>query len=218
MSELSTPSVLLVDDDTEWLDSVTVLMGVSQRLRLVGVATRTSEALASCAKLRPDVVLADVRMPGADGLCLTRALTSGDRRRSPKVVVATAFHLDEYLLAALGAGASGFVAKSLAWPEIEDALVVAHHGGIALPAQTSAHLVELVLPGHGELARLTPKETEVLALVGAGHTQCQIAEMLVISQGTVRTHLEHLHSKLGVTTHLELGLIARQAGLGYSTP
>ena len=151
-------SVLLVDDDTDLLDSLQILVEASERLDLAGRVTNTADAIEHCRRHQPDVVLADIRMPGADGLSLTRTLTGGSRQGRPRVLVTTAFPLDEYLLAALGGGASGFLSKAAPWAEIELALVTVNQGCIALPAALSARLVELMLPGRASLAVLTPRE------------------------------------------------------------
>ena len=207
-------TVLLVDDDAELLDSLAVLVEASARLTLAGIAASARPALEFCSTRRPAVALVDVRMPGPDGISLTRALCGGDRNRRPRVVVTTAFPLDEYLLAALGAGASGFLPKGAPWAEVEEALVVVDRGGLALPAALSARLVDLVLPGQ-DLGTLSDRELQVLALVGSGLSTSEIAEQLVISEGTVRAHLEHLRAKLGARSRAELAAAAREAGLGY---
>lgn len=208
-------SVLLVDDDVELLSSLTVLTDRSELLELVGSATDARKARAICASRRPGVVLADVRMAGTDGISLTRTLTGGERLGRPRVLVTTAFPLDEYLLAALGAGASGFLPKGVPWPELERALVTVDQGGIALPEQLSTHLVDLVLPARVDLSGLSSRELDVLALVGSGASLPLIAQALVLSEGTVRAHLEHLRTKLGAHNRVELALLARRAGLGY---
>ncbi len=209
--------MLVVDDDTDLLGSLTLLLHESPRLALAGTATSAHDAIGACKRFHPDVVLADVRMPGLDGLSLTRALTRGDRKRVPKVLVSTGFVLDEYLVGAIGAGACGFIPKTAPWAELEAALVAAHAGSLVLPGELSTHLVELVLSGNAELADLTPRELEVLTMVGAGRDAGQIAKSLFVSEGTVRAHLEHLRVKLGASNRVELALIARRAGLGYSS-
>ena len=176
-------SVLLVDDDTDLLDSLEILVEASEHLDLAGRATSTAAAIEHCGRHHPDVVLADIRMPGPDGLSLTRTLTGGSRQGRPRVLVTTAFPLDEYLLAALGGGASGFLAKGAPWAEIELALVSVHQGGIALPGALSARLVDLMLPGRASLAALTQRELQILAMVGAGDTQDEISAKLTISDG-----------------------------------
>jgi DNA-binding NarL/FixJ family response regulator len=210
-------SVLLVDDDTDLLDSLEILVEASEHLDLAGRATNTAHAIGHCRRHQPDVVLADIRMPGADGLSLTRTLTGGSRRGRPRVLVTTAFPLDEYLLAALGGGASGFLAKGAPWAEIEQALVTIGQGGIAVPTALSARLVDLMLPGRPTLPALTPRELQILALVGAGDTQDEISAKLTISDSTVRAHLEHLRNKLGVRSRTELTIAAREVGLGCAS-
>ena len=214
----SAVSVLLVDDDIDVLDSLEVLVTASPRLRLAGRAASTHEALQHCQLNHPEVVLADIRMPGPDGLTLTRALTRGDRRNYPRVLVTTAFPLDEYLLAALGGGASGFLAKGAPWPDVHDALLTVADGGIALPPTLTARVIDLTLPGRANLATLTERELQVLTLVGSGHDLAAIATTLFVSEHTVRAHLEHLRAKLAVRTRADLAIAARQAGLGHLPP
>ena len=206
-------SLLLVDDDADLLDSLALLVEASSQLSLAGRAINSAKALALSRRRRPDVVLADIRMPGHDGISLTRSLTGGNRHARPRILVTTAFPLDAYLLAALGGGASGFLAKGAPWPEIEQALVRVHRGEIVLPEAMSARLVELTLPGLPRLDSLTDRELQILALVGSGFSQADIARRFVLSESTVRAHLEHLRNKLDARSRAELALAAREAGL-----
>jgi DNA-binding NarL/FixJ family response regulator len=208
-------AVLLVDDDVDLLHSMALLVEASFRLRLAGCAANTQDALDLCAQRHPDVVLADIRMPGRDGINLTRVLTGGDRQARPRVLVTTAFALDEYLLAALGGGASGFLPKGASWEDTEHALVRVDHGDIVLPEVMYSRLVDLILPGHAQLGSLSKREVEVLSMVGAGRTVPEIAAALVLSEGTVRIHLEHLRTKLGARSRTDLAIVAYQAGLGH---
>lgn len=198
---------------TGLLDSLAVLIAASPRLRLVGSATTSHEAILLTRRLHPDVVLADIRMPGPDGIELTRALTAGDRRGRPRVLVTTAFPLDAYLLAALGGGAAGLLTKDAPWAQLEAALVDVHHDRIALPADLSARLVGLTLPGQAGIDKLTKRELEVLALVGDGQAPSDIAAALNLSPGTIRAHLEHLRYKLDAPDRASLALASRRAGL-----
>ena len=207
------PSVLLVDDDLDTLESLAVLTTASSLLHLAAVATNGREAIACSEELRPDVVVTDVRMPGVDGLSVARAILRGRRQSSPRVLVMTAYRQDDYLLGALGAGADGFLPKGTPWPELEQAILRVHAGEGVVPPDLVAGMVRLLLPGSIELSELSPRELEVLALVGEGLGSEEIATALCISEGTVRAHLEHLRRKLRAGTKLELGLVARSAGL-----
>lgn len=209
-------SVLIVDDDTETAEALGELCNTTPDLRFAGSASTTPEALRLVNELKPDVVLADVRMPGPDGIELARALGRGSRSAGPKIVMLTAFPHDDYLLAALGAGASGFLPKSAPWPEVADAVRSAQAGGAFIPPALTRRLVDLVMSPSGDAPRLTKRESEVLAAVGAGQTNEQIAKACYMSVGTVRTHLEHLRLKLGLASRVELALAARRLGLGYT--
>lgn len=211
-------SVLVVDDDTDQLDSLCLLVGASPRLSLAGSATNTTEALRLLERSQVDVVLADVRMPGPDGISLTRTVTSGRRDHRPRVVVLTAFALDHYLLTALGGGASGFFPKTVPWDQLEAALIKVDRGGVALPAGLSERAVNLALPGQAGLDQLSARELQILTLIGLGHTQEQIAERLVISNNTVRAHLEHVRTKLDAHNRAQLAVAARNAGLNHPPP
>lgn len=208
-------SLMVVDDDPIMVRAVSALVDASAVVALAGTATGADEAVALCMDRRPDVVLADVRMPGRDGISLAAQLTGGNRSARPRVLVTTAFAADDYLVRALGSGASGFIAKSAPWPEVERSVQVVHDGGIALPGDLTARLVAVLLPGTAHGGQLTRREEHVLQLVGAGRSPRQIAGDLVVSEATVRTHLDHLRAKLGVRTRVELALAARAAGLGY---
>lgn len=208
------PRVLFVDDDAELLATLALLAEASGRVALGGTATSAAAALAGCRSSDPDVVIADVCMPGTDGLSFTRSLLRGRPDAGPRVLVMTAFACDEYLLEALGAGARGFLPKTASWPELEDAILTVYQGGSALPAELSGRLVELLLPGRVDLGGLGEREMDVLRLVGAGSSPAEIAESLSMAEGTVRGHVEHLRKKLGVTSRAQLALRARAAGLG----
>jgi len=208
------PTVIFVDDDARLLAQYALLAQGSDRLRLAGTASCAAEALLACANSCPDVVVVDVRMPGTDGLSLTRTLLREQRRpQCPKILVLTAFACDEYLLEALGAGARGFLPKSCSWPEVEDGVQALAAGRVALPPALSARLIELVLPGKVDLSSLSSRELEVLRLLGSGASVRDVAARLYIAEATARTHVERLRRKLGVSSRTQLALAARAAGL-----
>lgn len=209
------PSVLIVDDDLDTLESLAVLTTASIRLHLAAAASSGRRAVEYCAELRPDVIVTDVRMPGMDGLSVARSILRGRQRDSPRVLVMTAYRQDDYLVGALGAGADGFLLKGAPWWEVEEAIVRVHAGELVLPADLVPRMVRYLLPGSIDLSELSNRELEVLRLVGTGASADDIAANLYISEGTVRAHLEHLRRKLHVSTKFELGLVARRAGLFF---
>jgi DNA-binding NarL/FixJ family response regulator len=211
------PGVLFVDDDAELLATLSSLAEASERMALAGTATSGAAALKACTSGKPDVVVADVRMPGTDGLGLTRALLRGRTDARPRVLVMTAFACDGYLTEALGAGARGFLSKTATWPELEEAVETVHKGGIALQAEFTARLVDLLLPGQVDLGELSPRELEVLRLVGMGASLQEIACALHMAEGTARGHMEHLRRKLRATNRAGLAVAARSAGLGLGS-
>lgn len=207
--------VVVVDDDTDAVQALSDLCASTGDLCFVGGAASASEGISLVQRVSPDVVLADIRMPGPDGVVLTRSLTSAGRDLSPRVIILTAFPLDDYLLGALAAGASGFLPKSASWAEISDAIRAVHEGAAVLAPILTRRLLDLIMAPDGESVALTRRETEVLALLGAGCSNAQIAERCFVSVGTVRSHVEHLRAKLGLSSRVELALAARRRGLGY---
>ena len=208
-------AVVVVDDDSDAAEALGDLCASSDGLRFSGWAANTADGLALIEQTRPDIVLADIRMPGPDGITLTRSLAGAGRDRRPRVIVVTAFALDEYLLAALAAGASAFLPKSTPWPEIAATIRAVNQGAAVVPPMLTRRLLDLVMAPVDNTVALTERETQILTMVGAGQTNEQIAGRCYVSIGTVRTHIEHLRAKLGATSRVELALAARRYGLGY---
>ncbi len=208
--------VVVVDDDGDVAEAFKDLCASSEDLHFAGWAANTSEGLTLIRHTDPDIVLADIRMPGAGGVALTRTLAAAGRDSRPGVIVLTSFALDDYLLAALAAGASAFLPKSTSWADIASTIRAVNQGEAILPPTLTRRLLDLVMPPGGNNAKLTPREIQVLNLVGNAQTNEQIAEHCVVSVGTVRTHLQHLRAKLGVTKRTELVVAARRYGLGYA--
>ncbi len=215
MTTVVRPRVLFVDDDPELLGTLALLSDTSECVDLAGTASSAVSAMEVLRPVRADVIVADVRMPGTDGLSLTRSLLRGRPNDGPRVLVMTAFACDEYLLEALGAGARGFLPKTAPWPQLEQAILTVYGGGLALPAEFSDRLVQLLLPGRVDLSGLSAREMDVFRLVGAGASLDTIAGALNMAEGTARGHIEHLRKKLCVGSRAELALAARMAGLGF---
>ncbi|ATZ22082.1 response regulator [Streptomyces lavendulae] len=216
--------VLLVDDQPLMLVGLGILIGDTADLEVVGEAGDGVEAVRLVRELRPDVVVMDIRMPGMDGIEATRQATA--EPDPPKVLVLTTFDDDEYVYGALRAGASGFLLKSMALDAILDAIrVVAAGDALLAPsvtrrliadfAGTSATPAPATEPAADSslVAGITDREREVLALVGQGLSNGEIAERLVISAATAKTHVARLFAKLEARDRVHLAIIAYENGL-----
>lgn len=208
--------IVVVDDDTDAAQAIADLCASSGDIHFTGSAANTPDGLKLVQDTHPDVVLADIRMPGPDGITLTRTLAGDGRDRRPRVIALTAFALDEHLLGALGAGASAFLPKTTPWPDIADTIRAVHQGAAIIPPNLTRRLLDLVMTPAQTTAALTQRETQILAQVAAGRTNTQIARHCHVTVGTVRTHIEHLRAKLGATNRVDLALAARRYGLGYT--
>ncbi|MGA6158463.1 response regulator [Stenotrophomonas sp. NPDC087984] len=212
-------SVLVVDDEPIIRAGLSAILESQADLTVAGTADDGEEAVGACARLRPDVLLLDIRMPRRDGLW---ALAELGRRgllgpgRS-QVLMLTTFDLDEYVDDALAAGAAGFLLKNSAYEELTGAVRAAAAGHSALsPAVTrriiEGHLTTRRRPDDHELARLadlTERERQVLRLVGHGLTNAEIADRLVVSLHTVKTHVSRMLAKTGCQSRAQAAVLAR---------
>jgi DNA-binding NarL/FixJ family response regulator len=211
--------VLLVDDQPLLRTGFRLILEAEPDLTVVGEAGEGKAAQDQARALLPDVVLMDIRMPDLDGLAATRQITAG----SPaiRVLILTTFEIDEYVFEALRAGASGFLGKSAEPQELLHAIRVVHHGDALLtPAATRSLIARyLARPERAEpaaparLAALTEREQEVLALVGTGLSNEDIAARLVLSPHTVKTHVNRTMTKLAAHDRAQLVVIAYETGL-----
>jgi DNA-binding NarL/FixJ family response regulator len=179
----------------------------------VGEAADGQEAIAAAERLRPDVVLMDLVMPRLDGVAAMRALR--ERLPDTRVIVLTSFLDDDKLLPALRAGAAGYLLKNAQPQQLVLAVRAAHAGEVLLDTVVAARLVEVLAAGGnaGPLDRLTPREREVLQLIGRGFPNKQIARELGVSEKTVKTHVGHVLAKLGVGDRTQAAVAAVRAGL-----
>lgn len=211
-----TPVTLLIADDDEVTRSgLHMLLAARPGITVVGEAADGVEAVEQARRLRPDVVLMDVRMPRLNGIEATRQLLAGSTT-PPKVVVITTFENDGYVTAALSAGASGFVLKRLPVPKIAEAVrVVAAGEAILFPAALRQMVTARPLGSAEALPRaaLTGREEEVLRLMATGLSNPEIAESFRVSLETVKTHVGNVLTKLGAQNRTHAVVIAYESGL-----
>ena len=211
--------VALADDQPLLLASFATLIEAAGDMCVAGTARTGREAVELARTEAPDVVLMDIRMPDLDGLGATRQIS--DRSPAVRVLILTTFEIDEYVFEALRAGASGFLGKSAEPQELLHAIRVVHRGDALLTPAATRSLIEryLARPERAEpatparLAGLTEREREVLALVGTGLSNEDIAGRLVVSPHTVKTHVNRTMTKLGAHDRAQLVVIAYETGL-----
>ncbi|TFV68148.1 UNVERIFIED_ORG: response regulator transcription factor [Bacillus sp. AZ43] len=209
--------VLVADDQALIRDSLRLLLDLEPDLEVVGEAGDGQEAVARTRQLRPDVVLMDIRMPVLDGLEATRALA---RAGSPaRVLILTTYDADEYLYDAMRAGACGFLLKDVRRDQLAGAVRTVAAGDALLHPALTRRLVEQFVAGPPPgrrpdfLADLTERETEVLALVGRGLSNAEIATRLFLGEATVKTHLGRVLTKLGLRDRVQAVVLAYESGL-----
>ena len=203
--------VLVVDDHAVVREGLRTFLELQDGLAVAGEAANGEEAIDLAERLRPDVVLMDLVMPELDGLGAMRAIR--DRVPSARVIVLTSFADDDRLLPALRAGAAGYLLKNAQPHELARAVRAAHAGEALLDPSVAARLVEALGGEQEPLDRLTPREREVLKLIGRGLPNKLIARELEVSEKTVKTHVGHVLAKLGVSDRTQAALVAVRAGL-----
>ena len=211
--------VLLVDDQPLLRRSLAMIIDNAPALEVVGEAADGAQAVIRARATRPDVVLMDVRMPHLDGLEATRRICADPTLTGTRVLVLSMFELDEYVWAALHAGASGFLLKDARPEELIDAIHRTHAGASlfapSILTRLVSHYIGAARPGRPSpaLRGLTAREVEVLTLIGGGLSNDEIAGALVISVKTVKTHITHLLAKLAARDRAQLVITAFDAGL-----
>lgn len=216
-----TVRVLLADDQPLLRMAFKGIIDTAPDLAVVGEASTGREAVELARKTRADVILMDIRMPDMDGLTATRLITADEDLAGVRVLILTTFDVDEYVFQALRAGASGFLGKGVEPEELIEAIRVVDRGDALLSPTATKALIGRFLdqPDHrspltsDRLDVLTDREREVLALVGQGLSNEEIAEHLVVSQHTARTHVKRAMMKLDVHDRAQLVVIAYETGL-----
>ncbi len=211
--------VAVVDDQEVVRSGFAALLQTQPDFEVIGVAGDGAAAVELCRERRPDVVLMDVRMPRVDGIEATRRIVL-DVREGTRVLVLTTFDLDEYVYDALAAGASGFLLKDATAEALFDAVRVVAAGDALLSPRVTRRLITefaRLRPGPpappDALRELTSRETEVLRLVAGGLSNTEIAERLVVSEETVKTHVSHVFAKLGVRDRAQAVVVAYESRL-----
>jgi DNA-binding NarL/FixJ family response regulator len=211
--------VLLAEDQVLVRDSLKVLIDTTPGLATVGEAGTGAEAVRLARRLRPDVVLMDIRMPDMDGIEATSRICAHPDGADVRVLVLTTFDLDEYVYGALRAGASGFLVKNATAEELLAAIRVVAAGEALLAPSVTRRLIADFLrgsrstPAVRDLGNTTQREREVLTLIGSGLSNTEIAEHLHLTVGTVKTHVGRLLSKLHARDRAHLVIAAYEAGL-----
>jgi DNA-binding NarL/FixJ family response regulator len=212
--------VLLADDQPLMRGGFKVLIDGTDDTEVVGEARTGREAVELARTTRADVVVMDIRMPDLDGITATKLITSDEDLAGVRVLILTTFEIDEYVFGALRAGASGFLGKSAEPDELLEAIRTVHRGDSLLsPAATRTLIANFLAQPNftatpsGRLASLTDREREVLALVAAGLSNNEIAQHLVVSPATTKTHINRAMTKLDAHDRAQLVIIAYEAGL-----
>jgi DNA-binding NarL/FixJ family response regulator len=214
------PTVVIADDQALVRGGFRMILN-SAGIVVLAEAADGKEAVAAVLKHRPDVVLMDVRMPGMDGLEATRhilAARSPDAAAGgPRIIILTTFDLDQYVYAALTAGASGFLLKDVSPEHLIAAVQLVRTGDALLAPTITRRLVErfaprAASPGH-DLSALTPRELEVLGLIARGLSNAELAASLTLSEATVKTHVARILTKLGLRDRVQAVVLAYETGL-----
>jgi DNA-binding NarL/FixJ family response regulator len=210
---------LIADDQTMVRESFAAILAAQPGITVAGQAGDGEQAVSQARRLRPDVVLLDVRMPVMNGLAAARELLSGGEP-GPRVLMLTTFDLDEYVYEALRAGASGFLLKDATTAELVHAVRVVAAGDALLAPSVTRRLIADFTRQHRDprfsakaLNELTPRETEVLRLIARGLSNAEISDALVISEDTAKSHIRHILAKLNLRDRAQAVVTAYETGL-----
>jgi DNA-binding NarL/FixJ family response regulator len=212
--------VLIADDQALVRGGFRMILERETDIDVVGEAASGREAVEQTRLRKPDVVLMDVRMPGMDGIEATRHLLAAERTAATRVLMLTTFDLDEYVYEAMRAGASGFLLKNAPPHQLAEAIRTVAAGEALLAPSVTRRLIEEFVSrprtapgGPSALSDLTQREREVLTLIARGLSNSQIAEHLVVSPATVRTHVNRVLSKLSLRDRTQAAVLAYETGL-----
>jgi DNA-binding NarL/FixJ family response regulator len=212
--------VLVADDQALVRGSFRLLVDTAPDLHVIGEAATGAEAVEIAIREKPDVLLMDIRMPGMDGIEATRRITGSGQAGAARVLILTTFDLDDYVYAALRAGASGFLLKDTPPADLLAAIrVIAAGDALLAPAVTRRLIAEFARrpePGQqpaATLAGVTDREREVLTLIARGLSNAEIAQALYVTMATAKTHVGRLLAKLGARDRAQLVMVAYETGL-----
>jgi DNA-binding NarL/FixJ family response regulator len=217
--------VLVADDQRVVREGLVMVLGLLDDVEVVGTASDGEQAVAMAASLHPDIVLMDLKMPRCDGVQATRSLR--EQQPEVKVVVLTTYADDQSVIEALRAGARGYLTKDAGGDQIRQGLWQVFHDGAVIDPAVQRHLLDAIgsAPVPAGQARqaaakpgglpdgLTPREAEVLTLIADGLSNAEIAERLVVTEGTVKSHINHLLAKIGARDRAQAVSYAYQHGL-----
>jgi DNA-binding NarL/FixJ family response regulator len=211
--------VLIVDDDALVRAGLAMLLAGAEGIEVVGEAVDGSEVADAVAEHRPDIVLMDIRMPGMDGLAATELVRA--QSAAPEVIVLTTFEVDDYVVRALRAGASGFLLKDTPPADIVHAVRAVAEGEPMLSAAVTRRLISHVRDNEGgerrrhageQLNRLTEREREVAVAIGQGKSNAEISRELYMSVATAKAHVSRVLEKLALNNRVQIALLAHDAG------
>ena len=213
------PRVVIADDQALVRGGFRLILSTAG-IPVVAEAADGKEAIAAVLKHRPDVVLMDIRMPVMDGLEATRRIRESRPGQDVRVIMLTTFDLDQYVYAALAAGASGFLLKAVSPEHLVAAVLLVRTGDALLAPSITRRLVERFAPRPGgpgvpgrDLSVLTPREHEVLGLIAQGMSNAELASALTLSEATVKTHVARILAKLDLRDRVQAVVLAYQTGL-----
>jgi len=213
------PNVVVADDQALVRSGFRMILGAAG-IPVVAEAATGAEAVAAVLKFRPDVVLMDIRMPEMDGLEATRRISAARAAAGCRIIILTTFDLDQYVYAALNAGASGFLLKDVSPEQLVAAVRLVRAGDALLAPSITRRLVERFAPAapgrpavHRDLSELTPRELEVLRLLARGLSNAELAAELTLSEATVKTHVARILAKLSLRDRVQAVVLAYETGL-----